>query len=112
MRQEAVVIEGDASCDGAKLYADGRLQLTLRANATQERTVVADSFSAEWGDEHAGDTLVRAGERRCRAMLKLTRGKHQIRVVGGKGPALVVALEVTEYNEVRVSLAKSRIRAI
>src|SRR5438874_12627459 len=78
---EPIWVDGDSSSEGAQLFFDGRKSVVLRANMTQDSTVVATPFIGMWGDERPGDTVLVAGERRCQTQVRLGSGEHVVQCV-------------------------------
>ena len=91
---------------------DGRQAITLKTNTVQESTLVAGPRAATWGDEKSGDTLVVAGERLCMQELRAAKGRHVISVQRAGEDPMTDTLIVRDYNYVRISCARRRIRVM
>lgn len=106
-----VLVSGDASCVGAHVFVDGRDRGPMNTSEVVEKTLVADGLHAYWGDELPGDTVLVAGTLLYTKTVRLARGRHEIAIRSRSARALTIMLDVKDYNYVKASFGRGRVRA-
>lgn len=107
---EQLVVSGDASCVGAEVRIDGRRVGQLHRVPNETEAVLASDVREWWGDEISGDTLWTRGDVRCEARVGSALGMHRVEVVSRDGRRVWDDMRVCEYNLVKVSFARMRIK--